>query len=80
MLPSTSSTTASCTTRSRPTARGRVCQAGFLGGLDWVEDSLPIFDLPSGVQFSFGSFEIGGDAYPLSLVPFQEVVEWTPTQ
>jgi NADPH:quinone reductase-like Zn-dependent oxidoreductase len=55
---------------------GRVCQAGFLGGLGPVEDFLPVFDLPSGVQFSFfGSFELGTDAYPLSLVPFQEIVE-----
>jgi NADPH:quinone reductase-like Zn-dependent oxidoreductase len=57
-------------------ARGRVCQAGFLGGLGPVEEFLPVFDLPSGVQFSFfGSFEIGGDGYPLSLVPFQEIVD-----
>jgi NADPH:quinone reductase-like Zn-dependent oxidoreductase len=57
-------------------ARGRVCQAGFLGGLGPVEDFLPILDMPSGVQFSFfGSFEIGSDAYPLSLVPFQEIVD-----
>jgi NADPH:quinone reductase-like Zn-dependent oxidoreductase len=56
--------------------RGRVCQAGFLGGLGPVEDFLPVFDLPSGVQFSFfGSFELGTDAYPLSLVPFQEIID-----
>ena len=56
--------------------RGRVCQAGFLGGLGPVEAFLPVFDLPSGVQFSFfGSFEIGGDDYPLSLVPFQNIVD-----
>jgi NADPH:quinone reductase-like Zn-dependent oxidoreductase len=56
--------------------RGRVCQAGFLGGLGPIEDFLPVFDLPSGVQFSFfGSFEIGTEAYPLSLVPFQQIVD-----
>lgn len=55
---------------------GRLCQAGFLGGLGPVEDFLPAFEMPSGVQFSFfGSFEIGSDAYPLSAVPFQEIVE-----
>jgi NADPH:quinone reductase-like Zn-dependent oxidoreductase len=28
------------------------------------------------VQLSFfGSFEIGSDAYPLSLVPFQEIID-----
>jgi NADPH:quinone reductase-like Zn-dependent oxidoreductase len=57
-------------------AGGRVCQAGFLGGLGPVEDFMPVFDLPSGVQFSFfGSFEIGASAYPLSQVPFQEIVD-----
>jgi len=55
--------------------RGRVCQAGFLGGLGPVTDFLPIADMPSGVQFSFlGSFEIGTPAYPISAIPFQEIV------
>jgi NADPH:quinone reductase-like Zn-dependent oxidoreductase len=55
--------------------RGRLCQAGFLGGLGPVEDFLPVFDMPSGVQFSFfGSFEVGSEAYPLSAIPFQEIV------
>jgi NADPH:quinone reductase-like Zn-dependent oxidoreductase len=55
--------------------RGRLCQAGFLGGLGPVEDFMPVFDMPSGVQFSFfGSFEVGTDAYPLSGIPFQEIV------
>jgi NADPH:quinone reductase-like Zn-dependent oxidoreductase len=55
---------------------GRVCQAGFLGGLGPVEDFMPAFDLPSGVQLSFfGSFEVGSAAFPLSAVPFQEIVE-----
>ena len=57
------------------TPRGRVCQAGFLGGLGPVADFLPAFDLPSGVQFSFfGSFEIGSPAYPISAIPFQQIV------
>ena len=55
--------------------RGLVCQAGFLGGLGPVADFLPAFDLPSGVQFSFfGSFEIGSPAYPISAIPFQQIV------
>jgi NADPH:quinone reductase len=55
---------------------GRVCQAGFLGGLGPVDDFMPVFDMPSGVQFSFfGSFEVGGEAFPLSAVPFQEIVD-----
>lgn len=56
-------------------ARGRVCQAGFLGGLGPVADFLPAFDMPSGVQFSFfGSFEVGTTAYPISAIPFGEIV------
>jgi NADPH:quinone reductase-like Zn-dependent oxidoreductase len=55
--------------------RGRICQAGFLGGLGPVENFLPVFDMPSGVQFSFfGSFELGTDGYPLSMIPFQEII------
>lgn len=55
---------------------GRVCQAGFLGGLGAVDGFQPVFELPSGVQFSFfGSFEVGSEAFPLSAVPFQEIVE-----
>jgi NADPH:quinone reductase-like Zn-dependent oxidoreductase len=54
---------------------GRVCQAGFLGGLGPVTDFQPVFDLPSGVQFSFlGSFEVGTAAYPISAIPFQQIV------
>ena len=55
--------------------KGRVCQAGFLGGLGPVDQFLPIVDLPSGVQLSFfGSFELGTDAYPLSAIPLPEIV------
>jgi NADPH2:quinone reductase len=57
-------------------ANGRVCQAGFLGGLGPVEQFLPIADMPSGVQFSFfGSFDLGSSAFPLSRVPLQGIVE-----
>jgi NADPH2:quinone reductase len=56
-------------------ARGRVCQAGFLGGLAPVQDFVPMFDLPSGVQLSFfGSFELGTEAFPLSQIPLQSIV------
>jgi NADPH:quinone reductase-like Zn-dependent oxidoreductase len=56
-------------------AKGRVCQAGFLGGLGPVDAFLPVFDMPSGVQFSFfGSFEVGTKPYPLSSIPFQEII------
>jgi NADPH:quinone reductase len=54
---------------------GRVCQAGFLGGLGPVDGFQPVFDLPSGVQLSFfGSFELGSEAFPLSAIPLQEIV------
>jgi NADPH:quinone reductase-like Zn-dependent oxidoreductase len=56
-------------------SKGRVCQAGFLGGLGPIDQFLPVFDMPSGVQLSFfGSFELGTGAYPLSTIPFQEIV------
>jgi NAD(P)-dependent dehydrogenase (short-subunit alcohol dehydrogenase family) len=55
--------------------RGRVCQAGFLGGLGPVDEFLPIADMPSGIQLSFfGSFDLGTAAYPLSLIPFQDII------
>jgi NADPH:quinone reductase len=55
--------------------RGRICQAGFLGGMGPVQDFLPIADMPSGVQFSFfGSSELGAPAFPLSAIPFQHIV------
>lgn len=39
---------------------GRVCEAGFLGGLGPIESFNPIAQVPSGVQFSFfGSFVFG---------------------
>jgi NADPH:quinone reductase len=54
---------------------GRICQAGFLGGLAPVDQFQPVFDLPSGVQLSFfGSFELGSPAFPLSAIPLQEIV------
>jgi len=57
-------------------ANGRICQAGFLGGLGPVDQFLPIVDLPSGVQLSFfGSFELGSDAFPLSAIPLDAIVE-----
>ena len=55
---------------------GRICQAGFLGGLGPVDQFLPIVDMPSGVQFSFfGSFEVGTEAFPLSAIPLQSIVD-----
>jgi NADPH:quinone reductase len=57
--------------------KGRVCQVGFLGGLDPVADFNPLADLPSGVQLStFASaFVLGEDPFLLEDVPLQEIIE-----
>jgi NADPH:quinone reductase len=55
---------------------GRVCEAGFLGGLGPIESFLPFAQMPSGVQFSFfGSFMFGSPAFPLSDIPFQTIFD-----
>src|SRR5215469_11713013 len=56
--------------------RGRVCQLGFLGGLDPVTDFNPIADLPTGVQFSFygSAFVLGTESFPLAEIPLAEII------
>jgi len=55
---------------------GRLCQAGFLGGLGPIQEFMPIMQMPSGVHFSFfGSFMFGAPAFPASEVPMQTIVE-----
>lgn len=56
--------------------RGRVCQLGFLGGLEPVAAFNPIDDLPSGVQFSFygSAFVLGTDEFPLAEIPLAEMI------
>ena len=55
---------------------GRLCLAGFLGGLDPIPTFMPMFQLPSGVQFSFfGSFVFGAPEFPVSEIPMQTIVE-----
>ena len=55
---------------------GRVCQLGFLGGLEPVTDFNPIADLPSGVQFSFygSAFVLGTKEFPLTEIPLTELI------
>ena len=50
---------------------GRVCQLGFLGGLEPVAEFNPIADVPTGVQFSFygSAFVLGTESFPLSRHP-----------
>jgi NADPH:quinone reductase len=55
---------------------GRLCLAGFLGGLGQIENFMPVTQMPSGVQFSFfGSFMFGSPAFPVSEIPMQTIVE-----
>jgi NADPH2:quinone reductase len=55
---------------------GRVCLAGFLGGLGPLASFNPLLQMPSGVQFSFfGSFMFGAPEFPLSDVPLQTIVD-----
>ncbi|HEV3046764.1 MAG TPA: zinc-binding dehydrogenase [Solirubrobacteraceae bacterium] len=57
--------------------KGRVCQIGFLAGLEPLADFNPLADLPSGVQLStFASaFVLGEERFPIADVPLQEIVE-----
>jgi NADPH:quinone reductase-like Zn-dependent oxidoreductase len=56
--------------------RGRVCEAGWLGGLAPIASFNPILQMPSGVHFSlFGSFVFGGAEFPLSEVPLQTIAD-----
>lgn len=55
---------------------GRVCLAGFLGGLAPITDFNPLLQMASGVHFSFfGSFAFGTPEFPLSDVPLQDIVK-----
>ena len=56
--------------------RGRVCQLGFLGGLDPVADFNPITDLPTSVQLSFygSAFVLGTEEFPLAEIPLADMI------
>jgi NADPH2:quinone reductase len=55
---------------------GRLCLAGFLGGLEPIPAFMPIMQLPSGVHFScFGSFMFGTSAFPTAEIPMQTIVD-----
>ena len=54
---------------------GRMLQAGWLGGLAPVADFNPMIQMESGVHFSlFHSKTLGTPEFPLSGIPFQEIV------
>jgi NADPH:quinone reductase len=53
---------------------GKVCLAGWLGGLAPIADFNPLLQMPSGVDFTFfGSFVFGTPGFPLSDVPLQTI-------
>ena len=55
---------------------GRLCLAGWLGGLDPIREFNPLLQMASGVHFSFfGSFVFGEPEFPLSDVPLREIVQ-----
>jgi NADPH:quinone reductase len=56
--------------------RGRVCQLGFLGGLDPVAAFDPIADLPTGVQLSFygSAFVLGTEDFPIAEIPLAGMI------
>jgi NADPH2:quinone reductase len=57
-----------------PRRGGRVCQAGWLGGLAPVAEFNPISQMPSDVHFSlFGSFHFGTPEFPVSDIPLQKI-------
>ena len=54
---------------------GRICQAGWLGGLEPIADFNPMTQMASGIHFSlFHSKVLGTPDFPLSDVPLQEIV------
>ena len=54
---------------------GRLCLAGFVGGLAPLVDFNPLRQMPSGVHFSFfGSFLFGSPGFPLD-VPLQTIID-----
>ena len=55
---------------------GRLCLAGWLGGLEPIHAFNPLLQMASGVHFSFfGSFVYGTAAFPLSEVPLHDIVK-----
>jgi NADPH:quinone reductase-like Zn-dependent oxidoreductase len=55
---------------------GRLCLAGFVGGLAPIEKFNPLRQMASGVHFSFfGSFVYGQPEFPLSEVPLANIVQ-----
>ena len=55
---------------------GYVCLAGWLGGLAPIDGFNPLLQMASGVYLTFfGSFVFGTPGFPVSDVPFQQIVD-----
>ncbi len=53
---------------------GTACLAGWLGGLEPIQDFNPLLRMASGVNLNFfGSFVFGTPGFPLSDVPLQDI-------
>jgi len=54
---------------------GRLCLAGWLGGLEPIKEFNPLLEIASGVHFNFfRSFVLGTPEFPLSDVPLRKIV------
>ena len=59
-----------------PHRHGRICMAGWLGGLEPLRDFNPLLQMASGIHFSlFASFVFGTPEFPVSEVPLQQIVD-----
>ena len=56
---------------------GTLCEVGFMGGMDPVENFNPLLDMPSGVNLRFygTGFVLGNPDFPLSDIPMQRIVD-----
>jgi NADPH2:quinone reductase len=56
---------------------GTLCEVGFLGGMEPVENFNPLLDMPSGVNLRFygTGFVLGNPDFPLAAIPMQKIVE-----
>lgn len=53
---------------------GSACLAGWLGGLEPIQEFNPLLRMPSGVNWNFfGSFMFGEPGFPLSDVPLHDI-------
>jgi NADPH2:quinone reductase len=57
--------------------RGTLCEVGFLGGMEPVENFNPLLDMPSGVNLRFygTGLVLGNPEFPLSarVFPFEAI-------